>query len=389
MKILVPRQTKSGETRVSLTPTAAKRLIELGTDVDVQGGCGTGSHHGDDAYETVGATVTPSHDDAALDLWSHADLVVTIHPPSLDQIQSLRSSATLIGMFDPFRNHDAVQALASQRVTAFSMELLPRISRAQPMDVLSSQANIAGYQAVILAAEACPKIFPMMITAAGTIAPARVMVIGAGVAGLQAIATAKRLGAVVEAYDIRPEVEEQIQSLGARFIKLPAAKKDAATEGGYAKEQTAEERKQQAELMAKHVVSADAVITTAALFGKAPPMLIPADVVHRKEAGTVLVDLAADEQSGRGNCELTEPGKRITTERGVTVEGHTNLPSLSPVHSSQMYAHNMFSFLKEIIVDGQVRLNTDDELQRGPLLTHEGDIMHDMVKKVIEGNGGR
>jgi NAD(P) transhydrogenase subunit alpha len=379
MKVAVPLQTLAGETRVALTPTSVKKLRSNGIDVVVEAGCGRAAHHQDDAYQEAGAEIA-AHPRS---LWSEADLVATLHAPESEQLASMRKGAVLIGMFDPYMNHAFVGAVADAGITSFSMELMPRISRAQPMDVLSSQANIAGYEATILAAEACPKIFPMMITAAGTIAPARVLVIGAGVAGLQAIATAKRLGAIVEAYDIRPEVEEQILSLGARFVKLPSATQEASDAGGYAREQSDEQRRLQTELMAKHVVSADAVISTAALFGRPPPMLIPRDVVERKQPGSVIVDLAASDIAGRGNCELTQPGARITTPEGVVIEGCTNLPALAPVHSSHVYANNMLAFLQEILDEGQLRLNLDDELHRGPLLSHEGKIMNDAVEKAV------
>ncbi len=376
MKLAVPKQTVPGESRVALTPVVVKTLCSLNIDVVVEAGSGTAAHHDDASFETSGAVVTG--DDR---LWADADVIVTIHPPTTEQISSMRSQCVLIGMLDPFFNQPVVAALAAQGVTSFSMELLPRISRAQPMDVLSSQANIGGYEAVILAADACPKIFPMMITAAGTIAPARVLVIGAGVAGLQAIATARRLGGVVEAYDIRPEVEEQIRSLGARFVKLPAPKNEAGTTGGYAREQTDEDRQRQTDLMAKHVVAADAVITTAAVFGRPPPMLIPQSVVESKKPGSVIVDLAASRHAGRGNCELTQPDDRITTPGGVVIEGNTNLPARAPVHSSHVYANNMLAFLQELIADGAVRLDLKDDVQKGPLLTHDGQIVNEMVNK--------
>jgi len=237
---------------------------------------------------------------------------------------------------------------------------------------------------VLLAASELGKIFPMMMTAAGSLAPAKVLIIGAGVAGLQAIATAKRLGAVVEAYDIRPVVEEQVKSLGARFVKLAMKSEDAQTAGGYAKEQTDEDRQRQAELMAKHVIGADCVITTAALFGKAPPMLIPADVVKKMKPGAVLIDIAADVDAGRGNCEATQPGRIITTDNGVIIDGTLNLPSMLSVDASQAYANNMFAFLEEIIEGGQVLLDLEDEVQRGAVITHGGEVVNELVKSALE-----
>lgn len=382
MQIVVPKQADPEETRVCLTPSAVAKLLEQGVQILIERGVGRGACHDDAAYAAAGATVVD--DDTADAIWSASQIILTIGPPDLDNVARLGPGTVMVGMLDPFRRHDLVTALAERSVTAFSMELLPRISRAQSMDVLSSQANIAGYEAVILAAQVCPKIFPMMITAAGTITPARVMVIGAGVAGLQAIATAKRLGAVVEAYDIRPEVEEQIRSLAARFIKLPKKQSDASTDGGYAKQQSDEERKQQADLMAKHVIAADVVISTAAIFGRPPPMLISEEVVAKMTPGAVLVDLAADAASGRGNCALTSPGQRIRTENGVVIDGTTNLPGLAPVHSSHVLANNMVAFLEEILYEGSLKLNLNDELHKGPLLTHEGEVVNEMVKKTME-----
>jgi NAD(P) transhydrogenase subunit alpha len=378
MKLAVPRQLTVGESRVALTPQVVKKLAGAGLEVLIESGAGVGAHHDDASYTEAGGVIVASSEAASL--WQQADLVVTIDPPDAEQIGQLRRGAVLIGMLAPLSNTDTVTALTASGITSFSMEFIPRISRAQPMDVLSSQANIAGYKAVLMAANAGSKIYPMMITAAGTMAPSRVLVIGAGVAGLQAIATAKRLGAIVEAYDVRPVVKEQVQSLGARFVELPIETGDAQTEGGYAKEQSDEQRRKQAELMAKHVIGADAVITTAAVFGKAPPLLITRDVVERMRSGAVIVDMAADADAGRGNCELTEPGKDITTTGGVLIIGRTNLPALVPVHASQAYAHNMHALLKELIVDGQIKLDFEDEIQKGAAITHDGQIVNEMVK---------
>jgi len=382
MKLAVIRQTQPHERRVPLTPEVAKKLVGQGIAVEVECGAGALAHQNDEAYEQAGAQLIESAQATAM--WGQADVVVTIEPPASQQIAQMRPGSVLVGMLAPMAHVQTVADLARQRVTAFSMEFLPRISRAQSMDVLSSQANIAGYKAVLRGADACAKIFPMMMTAAGTIAPSRVLVIGAGVAGLQAIATARRLGAVVEAYDIRPEVEEQIRSLGARFVKLPTAQQDSTTEGGYAKQQSQEQRDQQVALMTKHVLAADVVIATAAVFGKAPPLLIPASVVAEMNAGAVIVDLAADADAGRGNCELTKPGERYATEQGVVIDGTLNLPSLVPVHASQSFANNLFKFLQEITEDGQIKLNLEDEIQNQSLITHDGQIVNQMVKQAVE-----
>ena len=376
MKITVPKQSQPGETRVPIVPRVVKQLVALGAEVVIESGAGADSYYSDAEYESAGATVAKDVES----LWSQGDVVTTIHPPTVEEAGEMHKGAVLLGMLAPLAHEEVIDALAEREVTSFSLEFVPRISRAQPMDALSSQANVAGYMAAVLAADACPKMFPMMITAAGTIAPSRVFVIGGGVAGLQAIATAKRLGAVVEAYDVRPAVKEQVQSVGGRFVELPTTKQEAQTTGGYAKQQSAEERKQQVELMGKHVIGADVVITTAAVFGKDPPLLIPKDMVKQMQAGAVIVDLATDERAKRGNCEVTRPGKRYTTKNGVTIVGTTNFPALAPVHSSQLYANNVLAFLKEILKDdGKLELNLDDEIQKGSLITHEGRLVHPMV----------
>lgn len=393
MKLLVPSQTVFGDTRVALVPQAAARLIgdkKAPVQVFVERGAGRDAGHEDDAYEQAGAQIVA---DAQLDAaWADADVVVTIHPPTSNRAAQLKRGAVLIGMLAPLRHAELMRSLAERHVTSFSMEFVPRISRAQSMDVLSSQANLGGYKAVLIAADACRKMFPMLITAAGTLAPARVFVLGAGVAGLQAIATAKRLGAVVEAYDVRPAVKEQVQSLGARFVELNAGATDAETKGGYAKELTDEQRQRQVEQMARHVHAADAVITTAAVFGKAPPLLIPADTVRGMSRGSIIVDIAADPDAGRGNCELTQPGRRITTEQGVVIDGTLNLPALLPIHASQAYANNMLAFLKEIIAPAgndtpaaALKLDMEDEIQKGAAITHGGNITNDLVRAKLAG----
>ncbi len=384
MKVAVPNQITDGETRVALTPSVVKRLIGREIEVDVEAGAGLGAMHADSDYESVGAEIVLTTERERI--WS-ADVVVTVDPPTVDDVKSMREGTILAGVLHPTRQHELVQALQGRKTTAFAMEFVPRITRAQSMDVLSSQANMGGYKAVLLAANHSAKMFPMMMTAAGTISPAKVFIIGAGVAGLQAIATAKRLGAIVEAYDIRPVVEEQVKSLGARFVKLAIKAEDAETAGGYAKEQTEEDRQKQAELMAKHVIGADCVITTAALFGKAPPMLIPADVVNQMKAGSVLIDIAADPDAGRGNCEATKPGEVYTTEHGVIIDGTLNLPATLSVDASQAYANNIFAFLEEITENGSILLDLEDEVQQGALITHQGEIRNELVKTTMESAG--
>jgi len=388
MKIGVAKAAGEGETRAAMVPGVAKRLSGRGLEVVVEAGAGAGASASDQAFRDVGAVVA----DQPLDVWGGCDVVLSLDPPHVEGIKQMKPGAVLLGMLAPYQRHDVVEACRAARVTAFAMEVLPRISRAQAADTLSSQANIGGYKAVLLAADHCPKVFPMMITAAGTLAPARVFVLGAGVAGLQAIATAKRLGAVVEAFDVRAATKEQVESLGGRFVELPAEEQpqdDRAT-GGYAKEQTEEQQKKQAELLAKHVIQADAVIATAAVPGKAPPMLIPRDVVDQMQSGGVVVDLAASPGHGRGNCEATKPGEVLTTDRGVTLVGTLNLPSLVPVHASQAFAHNMDAFLKAILdtpKDGEPSLKVDfeDEMVQGACVTHDGEIVHGQVKSVVRG----
>ena len=381
MQIGLPRQRENGEKRVALTPTVVKKLTGKGVSVVVQTGAGEGSFHIDAQYVQAGATVITDADVESL--WQQSDIIVTIEPISLEQAMMMREGSLLIGMLSPLKQGELVRTLAQRKVTSFSMEFIPRISRAQSMDVLSSQANMGGYKAVLLAAAASPRMYPMMITAAGTISPAKVFVIGAGVAGLQAIATARRLGAIVEAFDVRAVVEEQVKSLGARFVKLPMPTGDAQTAGGYAKELSEEDRQKQTALMSKHVIAADAVITTAAIFGKAPPLLIPSEVVAQMNPGAVIIDLAADAEAGRGNCEATKPGQVITTDNGVLIDGTLNLPATLSVDASKAYANNMLAFLEEVVKDGQVALNLLDEIQKGASITHNGEVVNELVKKVL------
>ena len=395
MLLFAPRQQSSDETRTPLTPAVTKKLVGLGLDVTIEPGLGLGSHLSDQAFVDAGATLA----DAGHRAWEDADLVVTLNPPDAGDVAQMKQGAVLVGLLAPTVEHALVRTAVEKRLSMLSLEFIPRISRAQAMDVLSSQASLAGYKAVLLGADHCPKLLPMMITAAGTLAPSRVFVVGVGVAGLQAIATAKRLGAIVEAYDVRPATKEQVLSLGARFVELPGTDNGGETSGGYAKEQTDEQRRQQAELMAKHITGADVVITTAAVFGKAPPRLIPADVVAHMKPGSVVVDLAASADHGAGNCELTRPGETFTTEGGVTVVGATNLPGTLPVHASTALANNVHALLQTLIAagsdadaaDGQadasagprLALDLDDEIHTGALITHAGEIVDDLVRSIV------
>ena len=385
MQIGIPKQKRTGETRVALTPGVVEKLVGAGVELAVEAGAGTASHADDEAYREAGATIVPSDGDEAPEtIWGASDVVLTVNAPSEAQANQLKQGAVLIGLLDPLSNPAIVKQCAEKQVTMFALEFLPRISLAQAMDVLSSQANLGGYKAALLGADYAPKIFPMMTTAAGTIRPAKVFVIGAGVAGLQAIATARRLGAQVEAYDVRPATKEQVQSLGARFVELGDGEQDSETSGGYAKEQSEEEQKRQAEQMARHVIGADAVIATAAVFGKAPPMIVPQDVVDRMHPGSVIVDLAADPEHGRGNCEATKPGEVYQTDRDVTIVGTLELPTLLPVHASEMLANNMHAFLKAILAEGELSLNMEDEVQSGAAITHGGEIVNETVKASVQ-----
>jgi NAD(P) transhydrogenase subunit alpha len=374
MKIFVPNQANSDETRVAMVPAAIKKLASPTVQLLVERQAGIQSSHRDEAYAAVGAQVIGGEG------WAAADVVVVVRPPTLEQVRQMRTGSVLMGMLSPHRNLDLVGALAQQGVSAMAMEYLPRITRAQAMDTLSSQANIAGYKAVILAAEKCPKIFPMLMTAAGTLQPVKVFVIGAGVAGLQAIATARRLGAVVTAYDVRPAVKEQVQSVGAKFLELPLETAGAQDAGGYAKELSPEQQAKQREMMKKAVRESDVVITTAAIPGRPAPKLIPADAVEQMQPGSIIVDLAAE--TG-GNCELTQPGK-IVQHNGVTIIGILNVPATVPFHASQVYASNLAGMLKLMITkEGQLKIDTADEVIAGVLLCHGGEIVHPRIKELM------
>jgi len=371
MKIGVPKETMPGEARVGLVPETVGRLTKANNTVVVERGAGTASAFTDDAYEKAGATLGDPYD---------AELVVKVQRPTDAEIGKLRSGATLIAFLSPLTNHDLVRSLASQGVTALSMDAIPRITRAQPMDALSSQATVAGYKAVLLAAAALPRFFPMLTTAAGTIAPAKAFVIGAGVAGLQAIATARRLGAVVEAFDTRPVVKEQVQSLGAKFLEVDLGETGEGT-GGYAKELSEEAHRKEVELLAKAVKENDIVITTAAIPGRSAPKLITADMVRSMKPGSVIVDLAAE--TG-GNTEVTRAGEVIDLN-GVRVDGTTNLPSTMPYHASQMYSRNIASLLGLLLTkEGQLNLDMKDDVIKGTVITHGGEVVHEQTRKAIE-----
>ena len=365
MRIGVPKETLANERRVALTPDVAGRLAKAGLTVLVERGAGEGASFPDDAYAAAGAEIAAT----AADLYARSDVVLKVQPPSIAEARLCPAGSALVALFQPSAERAAVTELASRKVTAFSLALLPRITRAQPMDVLSSQATVAGYKSVLVAAGTAGRFFPMLVTAAGTLPPARVLVLGAGVAGLQAIATARRLGAVVSAFDVRPAVKEQVESLGAKFVEM-RIEEQAETAGGYAKELSQDTHRRELAFIAEQVKDADIVITTAAIPGKRAPILVTADAVRAMKPGSVIVDLAVD--TG-GNCELTEAGKEAV-HGGVVVLGPTNLAGSLPYHASQMYARNISSFLLHVVKDGALRLDFDDEIIRDTCVTHGGEV---------------
>ncbi|MBF2045985.1 MAG: Re/Si-specific NAD(P)(+) transhydrogenase subunit alpha [Leptolyngbya sp. IPPAS B-1204] len=379
MKIGVAKEIEVGERRVALIPDAVSRLVKQGCEVWVEAGAGEAAFFSDAAYEAAGATVVAD----TAKLWNEVDLLLKVKPPQQredgqHEVNLLREGSVLIGFLDPLGNPALIQQLADRNVTALSMELIPRISRAQSMDALSSQASVSGYKAVLLAAAASPKFFPMLTTAAGTIPPAKVFVIGAGVAGLQAIATARRLGAVVEAFDIRPAVKEEVQSLGAKFVEVQLDE-DTVAAGGYAREvsETAKQRTQAA--IAEHVKLSDVVITTAQVPGKRAPLLVTEAMIAQMKPGSVIVDLAAEQG---GNCAGTEPGKDIN-HHGITQIGPINLPSAMPIHASQMYAKNLLTLVQHLSKDGVLQLDFADEITREACVSHDRTVCNARVQELL------
>jgi H+-translocating NAD(P) transhydrogenase subunit alpha len=371
VRIGAPRETAPGETRVALIPAVAEKYAALGAEVLVQRGAGGLSNIPDEEF--TAATVV---DDAAAAY--AADVVLKVQPPSPDEVKLLREGAVLIGLLQPYKAADSIAALRDGKITSFALELLPRITRAQSMDALTSQASIAGYKAVLMSACMAPRYFPMLTTPAGTLRPAKVVVLGVGVAGLQAIATARRLGAQVEAYDVRAATREQVQSLGARFIDTGI---DASADGGYARELTEEERATAQGIVDDHVAVADAVITTAAVPGRPAPRLISAAVVERMKPGAVIIDLGAE---GGGNCEITRPGEQVE-HHGVTVYGPLNVPAMLPLHASDQYARNLMHFITPFLKEGELALDWDDEVLAGSVLTRDGAIVNEAAQRLVEG----
>jgi H+-translocating NAD(P) transhydrogenase subunit alpha len=363
-------ETWPTETRVAVVPEIAAKLTAAGVRVLIQRGAGTAAHFPDSLYGNV------EWSDAAAILAS-ADVLLKVQPPSLAEVNALKKGAVVIGFMQAYARPDLVRALEERGITSFAMELVPRISRAQSMDALSSQASVSGYKAVLIAANALERFLPMLTTAAGTIRPAQVLVIGAGVAGLQAIATARRLGAVVEAYDVRSATKDQVKSLGAKFIETGVSAEGA---GGYARELTAEEKAKQQEVLDARIAVSDAVISTASVPGRAAPRIITQAAVERMKAGSVIVDIAAEQG---GNCELTRSGETVV-HGGVKILGPVNLPASLPYHASEMYSRNLFNLLKPALAKGELAIDWNDEVFAGAVLTHDGQIKHEATRKSLE-----
>lgn len=381
MKAGVPRETYPDEHRVALVPGVIASLTKAGVEVLVESGAGERAGFTDDAFRDKGAQIAGSRGE----VFAQSDVILQVRGLGANRdsghadLAAMRRGQALIAFLDPLGSPEAARELAATGISAFSIELMPRITRAQSMDALSSQATIAGYKAVLIAAGELPRMFPMMMTAAGTLSPARVFVLGAGVAGLQAIATARRLGALVEAYDVRPAVKEQVESVGAKFVELPLETAGAEDKGGYAVAQDESFYRRQRETLTRVVTGTDVVITTAAIPGKKSPVLITREMVEAMQPGSVIVDLAAERG---GNCEVTRPDQMVEL-KGVKVLGPTNLPATVPYHASQMYARNITTFLLHLVKEGELRIDTGDEITRETLVTRDGDVAHQRVKDLL------
>jgi NAD(P) transhydrogenase subunit alpha len=379
MVIAVPKEICPGEKRVALIPASISVLTKAGLEVMIESGAGAGCFYPDQAYEEAGAKTAPD----AEALYHDADVILKVRPPEPSEVEQLREGTVLICLMDAFFRLELMELLAAKKISGLGLEFVPRITRAQSMDVLSSMAAIAGYRAVIEAAALLPKYFPMLMTSAGTITPARVFVIGAGVAGLMAIATAKRLGAVVEAYDTRPAVKEQVESVGAKFVEFDLETEGAEDEGGYAKAQSDDFYKKQQEQMKAKVTSVDAVITTAAIPGRKAPVLITDDMLQSMHPGSVIVDLAAERG---GNTEGAVAGE-VVEQHGIKIVGYTDYPSRSAVHASQLFAKNITNFLLNMVREGEFTIDPEDEIVSGSLLVHEGQVVHEKIKPLISQGG--
>lgn len=374
MKIGVPKEILEGERRVALVPKEVAKLVDAGFEVQIESGAGEGAYFSDDAYREAGATIV----DGAQAAYA-ADVVFKVRKPELSEVDMLKAGTVLVGFLEPLTSLELAKKLAERKVTAVALELVPRISRAQKMDALSSQANIAGYKAALIAANSLPKFFPMSMTAAGMIPPAKALILGVGVAGLQAIATCRRLGASVEAYDIRPATKEEVQSLGAKFIEIELEEQELEDAGGYGKEVSDASAQKQKQVLAERIMAADIVITTAAIPGKKAPVLVEEEAVKGMKAGSVIVDLAAE--TG-GNCVLTEAGAEVV-KHGVIINGPTNLVSQMPVDASSLYARNITALFDAFVEDGELKMDFEDEVISGSCVTHDGEIVNERVKALL------
>ena len=377
MYLAIPKEDINNESRVAATPGTVKELISAGLDVYVETEAGSKSYISDKEYEEAGANII----DSGNEILSQADIIIKVLPPSVEQVSQIKPNAIVISLCQTTRELDIVKAMRDRSLTSLSMHLVPRTTLAQKMDALSSQANIAGYKAVLMAASKLSVYMPLLMTAAGTIRPAKVLILGAGVAGLQAIATAKRLGAHVEAFDVRPIVKEQVESLGAKFIEVDSSGDEGVGEGGYAKETSDDYKQRQQQLIHEHISKADVVITTALIPGKPAPILIPTSMVDAMKPGSIVMDLASE---NGGNCELTQKDE-VIDYNGVTIDGTSNIPGTMPVHASELYAKNITALLTYMIKDGQLNLDLEDEIISGSMYTHNGEITHKQTKDTLTG----
>lgn len=374
MKVSVPKETKPFEKRVALSPDVVKTLIKAGFECQIEAGAGSNSFFSDDLYLKAGATIINDK----TQLYKDADVLLKVNAPQADEVRLMKEGSVLISFMYAYNNPELVEACSDRKISSFAMDAVPRISRAQKMDALSSQANLAGYKSVILGADSLGKIFPLMMTAAGTITPSRVLIFGAGVAGLQAIATAKRLGAVVEVTDVRPETKEQVESLGGKFLQVQGVE-GVKIEGGYAKEVSEDYLQKQQELIKKHIAEADLVITTALVMGKKAPTLVTEEMVTSMKNGSVIVDMAVE---AGGNCVLSELNKTVV-KHGVTIIGESNLPSLLPVNASELYAKNIVTLLLHLATKDGFKWEMEEDITKGSIITHKGEILNELTKKLL------
>jgi len=381
MIVAIPREIKPGENRVAVVPAAVKELVKTGITVHVESNAGAGSFISDADYESAGAVIVQDTEK----LFAEAEMILKVNHPVMNkktgkhEADMLKDGIVYVSFFQSTKETDLVKRFLAKKITGFSMHLIPRTTLAQKMDALSSQSNIAGYKSVLMGAMHIGVFMPLLMTAAGTIPPAKVLILGAGVAGLQAIATAKRLGAQVEAFDVRPVVKEQVESLGAKFVEVESDSSDGVGEGGYAKETSEEYKKKQAALIKTHIVKSDLVITTALIPGRPAPILIPEDVVAGMKPGAVIIDLAAE---NGGNCSLTKPDE-VITHNGIIIDGTVNIAGSMPIHASQLYSKNISAFITYMCPKGQLTLNRDDEIISGAMFTHDGEVTHELTKQAL------